>query len=211
MIPKIIFLDFDGVVIDSNGIKDKAFAKIFSRYPNHADKMMQYHMQHNATPRDEKFRFVGQNILNLRGTDLKEFVDEKTRQFEELTDKDLIECPECTGARDFLEKYKSLSNLVLISATPIEPLKRTLAARRLIEYFSEIYGAPLNKSEIMLAVLAKRSIDTRATCFIGDSPEDLEAAKLAAVPFIGVVGRTDFDGEGVPVYRNLSEVRFPKA
>ncbi len=203
MIPKLIFLDFDGVVIDSNGIKDDAFAKIFSEYPQHVDEMMKCHLEHNAVPRSEKFRFVGEKILKFAGAALEKFVVDKTRQFQILTDKALIECPECVGATEFLNYFKSASSLVLISATPTADLNRIVSARNLDKFFSEVFGAPIVKSEIMKKVMSARSLEPKESLFIGDSPEDLIAAKAAGVPFVGVVGRTNFKGSDVPVYPNL--------
>lgn len=208
MIPKIIFLDFDGVIIDSNGIKDEAFASIFSEYPDHRDEMMNYHLKHNAVPRGDKFLHVGRSFLQLSGDSLEIFVKEKIAQFEDQTHVALVKCPECDGAVDFLNSYKNRSVLILVSATPLKDLKLLLQERNLIDFFAEVHGAPIKKSEVLSSILAARGVDRNESCFIGDSPEDLVAARQAAVPFVGIVGRTNFKGENIPVYSNLGQVSF---
>ena len=40
---KILILDFDGVVIESNAVKTDAFDHVFGRFPDHAAAMMAYH------------------------------------------------------------------------------------------------------------------------------------------------------------------------
>ena len=64
MFPKLILLDFDGVIIESVGIKDEAFEKLYQNYPKHLTQIMEYHLSHNATIRFIKFRYIVENILN---------------------------------------------------------------------------------------------------------------------------------------------------
>ena len=46
-----IVMDFDGVILESNGIKDDVFQEIFARYPDHLDAMMSFHQAHLSAPR----------------------------------------------------------------------------------------------------------------------------------------------------------------
>lgn len=52
---RAIVLDFDGVIVESLDIKTRAFRDLFSDYPQHLDKIMSYHLAHNAISRYIKF------------------------------------------------------------------------------------------------------------------------------------------------------------
>ena len=54
---KVIALDFDGTLVESNNIKDRAFEIIFSEWPRYTERMMKWHLMHNTRERKEKFRF----------------------------------------------------------------------------------------------------------------------------------------------------------
>ena len=62
---KVIALDFDGTLVESNQIKDRAFAAIFSEWPEHKDAMMQWHLANNSIERQEKFRYFVEEVLCL--------------------------------------------------------------------------------------------------------------------------------------------------
>ena len=61
---KVIALDFDGTLVESNLIKDQAFETIFSEWPEHKDEMMEWHLARNNISRREKFRYFVEEILN---------------------------------------------------------------------------------------------------------------------------------------------------
>ena len=63
-----MILDFDGVVVESVGIKDQAFRQLYQDFPQHLDRIMEYHLSHNATIRFEKFRYIAENILRCQFT-----------------------------------------------------------------------------------------------------------------------------------------------
>ena len=60
---KVIGLDFDGTLVDSNKIKDLAFEEIFSEWPEHLEFMMQWHLNRNNIDRREKFRYFVEKVL----------------------------------------------------------------------------------------------------------------------------------------------------
>ena len=52
---KVIALDFDGTLVESNNIKDRAFETIFSEWPEHTKSMMRWHLTHDSIGREEKY------------------------------------------------------------------------------------------------------------------------------------------------------------
>ncbi len=190
---ELVFLDFDGVVVQSNDIKDRAFEKIFAQVPEHRDELMAYHMGHNAVPRREKFRYAVHEVVRAPEGDA--LVDRWVSQFEHLTREEVIECPYVSGAERFLSRVSETLPLVLVSATPQVDLDLIVDRRGLRPYFSEVHGANAPKSLVMRKVLEARSMSAARTLFLGDSPEDLTAAQKAGVAFLGIHGRTKFASE----------------
>lgn len=199
----VIFLDFDGVIVESNGIKNRAFEEIFSRYPERRDELMSYHLSNNHVARGAKFEHVAREILEI--DDVTTWVFERVSEFTAMTRKAVIECPFVGGAEAFLLEESSVQPLVIVSATPLEELELILHARSIRRHFHSVHGAPESKPAIFERVLRENGWRSAHSLFLGDSAEDLISSRAAGIPFLGVVGNSDFEGEGVPVVLDLED------
>ena len=56
-----------------------------------------------------------------------------------------------------------------------------------MHYFKGVYGTPDTKFEIITKILNDNKVKSYEAVFVGDSINDFEGAKHAAVPFIGRV------------------------
>ena len=97
----ILFLDFDGTIVDSNKIKDQAFDKIFSRWPQFRDYMMKWHLKRNAVDRYKKFEFFVSEVLE--DSTNKALIADLLAEFENITEKAIIDCSYILGAVEFRE------------------------------------------------------------------------------------------------------------
>ena len=84
----------------------------------------------------------------------------------------------------FLDQFQSLANFYIVSAAPYQEIINTLKKLGLDHYFEEIYGSEIPKANAMLRIISKQTINYHAF-MIGDTLNDLAAAKEANVPFIG--------------------------
>ena len=89
---KVLALDFDGTLVESNNIKDCAFETIFSEWPKHAEHMMQWHFAHDAIERKEKLRYFVEEVLGV-GAGQIDLIEKLAIRFGQLTQKAIIECP----------------------------------------------------------------------------------------------------------------------
>ena len=64
---RTIILDFDGVLVESNREKTRAFDELFARYPAHRDAMMAYHAAHLSEPRRPKLERCVYEIMGRPG------------------------------------------------------------------------------------------------------------------------------------------------
>ncbi len=179
---KVIVLDFDGVIIESNHIKHNGFEKIFRPYANQFDQIWEYHLSHPATPRSEKFDFILANLLPELSPSIK---SEWLQEFHELTYDAILQSSFVPGALEFLEKYSKMVPMYLASATPQETLNSILKFRELKRYFRKIFGAPSNKARILEQIVSGCSIPSRELLFIGDAMTDLLASQQAKTSFLG--------------------------
>ena len=205
MFPKLILLDFDGVIIESVGIKDEAFEKLYQNYPKHLPQIMEYHLSHNATIRFIKFRYIAENILNEPYSAKKEL--ELSQKFSDLVFDRIVECPFVEGAIEFLEYFFAKVPLYLISMSPEDELLNVLKLRGLKKYFKQVYSNPVTKSQVFRKILADEQLDVSEVLYIGDTPEDYQAAVKVGIHFIGRKSKKKFPQEVNHVCYNMLEVK----
>lgn len=178
-----VILDFDGVIVESLGIRDDAFRELFKDYPHHLSAIMNYHKSNDAIIRYEKFRVIYEEILEVPYT-----AEVSTRlgvEFSKLISEKIVACPYVKGVPEFLEEFSRHHLLYLVSVNPAEELKSIVRARQLDRYFSEIYPYPWSKVDAIRDILRRNAYLAKEAVFIGDSPEDFDAAQMVGVDFIG--------------------------
>lgn len=185
-----LILDFDGVIVESNDIKTRAFATVFSRFPEHADAMMAYHEAHVSASRFDKFRYLVTQLLGRTADD--PLMTELADAFSEETRKQVIACPMVPGAAAFLDAVSARVPVYLASVTPQADLDAILAARDLTRYFTRVYGCPpWTKASAITDILTH--VERANTLFIGDSAGDQRAALETGVEFLARDSGLPFD------------------
>ena len=178
---KVIALDFDGTLIESNHIKNEAFKIVLSKWPDHQEVMMRWHLAHSSIDRREKFRYFVEEVLGLSGNN--DLIEKITEKFSKLTLKAIIECPLVEGAMEFLGYFHGKTPLYLVSATPQKELNEITAARGMHKYFLQAFGAPINKTEVLKKIMISEKVSSDEMIYIGDSPEDWQAAIKVGIHF----------------------------
>jgi len=202
---KVILFDFDGVLVESVNIKDLAFKTLFKEYPQHLDKIMDYHLSNNATIRFEKFRYITEKILDKR-------YDEETekslsKKFSCLVFKSLVDCPYVPGAKEILDCYWGKIPLYLASISPADELDEILEAKKLKRYFKRIYAVPWIKTEAIRDIMDREDASPEDIVFIGDSYEDFEAAQSTGIFFIGRNSGRSFHGARIQIFKDMFEIK----
>lgn len=195
----VIILDFDGVILESVGVKTDAFRDLFSFRPDQIDKIVDYHRRNTGVSRFEKFRYIYREILGEPLSD-EQFTFLSNR-YAELVVDGVVNSPFVPGAREFLERFSRCIPLFVVSATPVEELAHIIRRRGLSSHFRRIWGAPTTKERAIREILEKTWSSPDRTIFVGDSVNDLKAARAAGVRFVGRQRPDDpgcfIDGGGV--------------
>jgi phosphoglycolate phosphatase-like HAD superfamily hydrolase len=201
---KALILDFDGTLVESVGIKDRAFHTLFaSDYPDRIDEIMAYHLAHNATIRFDKFRHITEAILRERYTAAR--AKELSDRFSALVAGAIAACPAVEGLDEFLNALQPRLPLYLVSVSPEDELMEILRARELAGRMKGIYSASWSKPDAIRDILRREGVGPEAAIFVGDTPEDRRAAEQTGVCFIGRDSGKPL-GAGVPVHRDLRGV-----
>jgi len=183
---KVIIFDFDGVIADSNNVKTEAFVQLFDRYPPHLKETIgRFHLQNGGMSRFEKFRYIYENFIKEPLSN--ERFDKLCRDFKRFVVDRVVNVPLINGVKNFLEENKNRYKFYIVSGTPDEEIKDIVKRRGLGVYFSDVYGSPRSKEELIKAVLKENDYSPEDVVFLGDSINDYEGAKGAGVKFVGKI------------------------
>lgn len=201
---RALILDFDGVIAESNQVKDDAFAEFFSRFPAQQEALLAYHAAHHARPRREKFEYAAA-LLGRPGD--QTLLEEMGAQFSALVCSRVIACPPVPGAPEFLREFSGVLPLYISSVTPQEELRSILRGRSLDGYFAEAYGNPPTPKALAIAqVLDRERLQPGEVAFVGDSLSDYQAAVDAGLIFWGRDSGHSFAGADVALYPDLHAI-----
>jgi phosphoglycolate phosphatase-like HAD superfamily hydrolase len=201
---EVIILDFDGVVIESNDIKTRAFEKIFSKFPQYKDVLMHFHYENISISRVEKFDYLA--TLIGRGSDLK-LKSVIADNFSQYVLEDILTVPMVKGAERFLEMVKGQLPLYLASVTPENELNFILEKRGLLHWFDGVYGCPpWTKANAIRDILLQNTISPKNSLLIGDSSGDHRAAMETGIQFIARDSGLKFDETPPLLFLDLNEI-----
>lgn len=208
----VIVLDFDGVILESVGIKGAAFRALFAQYPQHQDRIEQFHYDNSGMSRYEKFAWIYRDLLRRPLT--AETVAVLDRQFGDAVASALRTCPFVAGAREFIERRATDGyRLCIASGTPEPELRVIVNDRGLTPFFSAVYGAPRTKAALLQTIADESDVPVDALLFIGDGRQDCEAAMEVGASFIArrLPTNADFFARSTPAVADLFELmeRWP--
>lgn len=202
-----ILFDFDGVLVDSVHIKEKAFGVVYSEYGDEiVHKVMKYHRDHGGVSRFEKFRhyhkvFLGKELL----LEEEEILNIK---FSELVKQMVVHANEMPGAGQVLKLLYRQLPLHVISATPECELEEIIVSRKIRHFFHSVHGSPKKKSGHIVEIIKKQNYDKQKVIMVGDTLADYEAAQEAKVKFIGYVpqGSCNLFQNHISIITNLKDL-----
>lgn len=207
MWPSFLVLDFDGVLVDSVGVKGTSFGAAVSGYPTPmVERFVAFHFANGGVDRRTKFAYFLTEIAGEPATDEK--VQLLCDRFSACTEAGVITARAIAGADELLAEAPSDTRIAVLSATPEAELRRIIEARDWTRHVDLIIGTPARKPETLRAWTVDCP-DPGRRLYVGDAISDFAAARDAAWPFIGVTdtsGVHPFPPE-VTVVRDLHELR----
>ncbi|WP_029015176.1 HAD family hydrolase [Niveispirillum irakense] len=187
---RCVVFDFDGTIVDSNGIKRDAFLAVAEAFPGGAVLMAEILARPDA---GDRYRVMDSFHHALRaaggvpgagdvpgGLDL---ANRYTAMVEEL----VLKAAEIPGASDCLRWLDDAGiPAYLNSATPSGPLTRIIAQSRFAPLFKGIYGGPASKAENLRIIMDLEGVGPDQLLMVGDGEPDRVGAELIGCPFLAL-------------------------
>lgn len=199
-----IFLDFDGVLVDSMNIKTEAFVSFFTEYGEEVvKKVIDYHIKNGSTSRQEKFKYFYKNFLNKELS--KQQLDVLCSEFSTITLDKTISAPYILGAQEFLESNYKKYPLFIVSGIPQKELELIIKRRNMEKYFKAVCGSPPDKFVIMANILSRNYYNPPQTIYIGDTLGDWEYSQNLGIDFLGISKDPTTFPSDVPTIKDFKE------
>ena len=182
--PKAIFFDFDGVLVESVLLKEKAFRDLFAVYGDDVVRqVIELHRELGAISRVIKIERIHRDLLGhpLSDDELQQWA----HRYTDTVEKAVVSCPVVTGAETVLQAQSMQADLFVISGTPEDEMRRIVTARGWNHYFTSVHGSPRLKADIVTDLLQRHKLAAADCLFVGDTFTDHDAAIATGVPFVG--------------------------
>lgn len=190
-----VVFDCDGVILNSNTVKSRAFYDVALRYGTGiAQEFLDYHMRYGGISRYKKFDYLLNTIapkhgVDVSNTDVQGLLDAFARQVSE----ELLHCDIAAGL-ETLKQFMPDAKWCVVSGGDQKELRHVFETRNISHLFDGgIFGSPDDKYRIVKREMTKHNIVTPAV-FLGDSLLDHEVAATFDLDFVFLSAWSEFHG-----------------
>lgn len=195
--PDFVFLDFDGVVMDSMALKLASYCHAFEGMGFDREAVRKLQLESAGLSRQKTIPLI---YAALAGAAMPEdLYAQALARFSAHDDASRSRMTLMAGALEFLEAAGTAGiPVAIVTGTPQEVIEKTVVYFRLEPYFKRVCGTPGSKSAHLERMLGEFSLKAARCLFVGDAIKDQEAAVAVGMPFAGVNNGDDpFRAEGL--------------
>jgi len=186
----VFIFDCDGVILDSNKLKSQAFRMALEGEPqNLVDHFIDYHKKFGGVSRFEKFGHYFTSIHKKENS--KELAKEAVARYGALVEKMLLECDLIPGVIAYLDHLQKDYDIYVVSGGAQDELREVFRQRGLDSYFTEIFGSPRSKADILEALNEQGKL-ANPLLYFGDAELDMKMADRFGFTFVFVYGRSEW-------------------
>ncbi|HKP95971.1 MAG TPA: HAD family hydrolase [Fibrobacteria bacterium] len=195
--PQFVFLDFDGVIMDSMALKLESYCHAFEGlgFGREAIRKLQL-----ASAGMSRFLTIPLMYRSLSGEAMPEALCARAlARFHEHDDASRGRMVLKQGAGEFLSAAREAGiPLAIVTGTPQEVIEKTVDHFGLRPFFARVCGSPGTKERHLERLVEEFSLRPESCLFAGDAIKDQEAAGALRIPFAGVNNGDDpFRPEGL--------------
>lgn len=185
---KNIIWDFDGVIVESNHIREEGFRQVLSDFPkSEIDVLLDFHNKNGGLSRYVKFRYFFEIVRSEQVSNEK--VQDYANRFSAIM-RELMTSPEILieETNNFIKKMYNNYNFHIASGSDQNELRYLCKELKIAKYFKSIKGSPTPKNEIVKNLLREWKYEKNKTILIGDAINDFEAASSNGIYFMAYNG-----------------------
>jgi len=197
----VFIFDCDGVILDSNEIKTKAFQESLSGEPeNLIYDFIDYHKKNGGHSRYKKFKFYFNNLKKQTNSDKS--IKIALNNFASIVSRKLVVCSFIPGVLELIKHLFYLKKrLFVLSGSDQAELIQVFNKRNIGYYFEKIYGSPKTKLD-NAKILSKNISNNEKVIFFGDSKSDFITAKNFGYDFVFVSGKSEWENGEILIKKN---------
>ncbi|MCS5489174.1 HAD family hydrolase [Algoriphagus limi] len=182
---KIIIWDFDGVILNSNGIRSEGFREVLQDYPeDQINHLLEFHEKNGGLSRFVKFEYFFSEIRKEKVN--QKLIGQMVQNFSMIMKKRLLDRRLLfSDTLNFIEKNYTNKVFYIASGSEEKELNYLCNQLGIDSYFNNIKGSPKSKIEIVKEIVENHKRDLNYTILIGDSINDFEAALKNDISFFG--------------------------
>jgi phosphoglycolate phosphatase-like HAD superfamily hydrolase len=181
---KVIFWDFDGVLMDSNAIRDIGFEKVLEDYPaEQVENLLSFHKANGGLSRYVKFRYFFEKI---RKEPVKEEQIAVLATSFSLIMKDLLLNQDLliSETLGFVKRNQGMYKMHITSGSDQEELRYLCKSLQIAHLFESVHGSPKAKKIWIQELIEFHDYNHSECVLIGDSINDWEAAETNDILFM---------------------------
>lgn len=182
---KVIIFDFDGVLVDSNRLKQDAWFVVFDQTVGISPELVSDVLARIPETRYDILREIFR-VAGKPADTIETLVAEYAARYDSVVQQGIASGGVFPEARVILPALAQTYRLYVNSATPEDALIRTVERIGLASLFTGIYGRPASKIENMARIFEKEGITGSEAVFIGDAESDYNVAVEVQCRFIGM-------------------------
>ena len=181
---EVILWDFDGVIIDSNTVREFGFREVLMEFDSElVEQLIDFHNANGGWSRYVKFRYFYEKILKRPISESQ--VQELANSFSSIM-VDRLPNPELLIEEtvSYIKEMNSQGKQMhIVSGSDDNELKSLCEELELSKYFSSINGSPTPKSALVKAIIDNGNISASQYCLIGDALNDYYAENINEIQF----------------------------
>lgn len=181
----IIFWDFDGVLMDSNSVRDLGFQRVLSKFPkDQVDQLLKFHQANGGLSRYVKFRYFFEEVRGemIEDEDVLVWAERFSAIMKELLVQPNLLIFETIK---FVKENQGKYIMYITSGSDQDELRYICRTLKIDHLFKSIHGSPKPKKELVRELIKREGYKLIDCVLIGDSYNDWEAAKDNGIEFIG--------------------------
>ena len=188
---KCVVFDFDGTLVDSNGIKREVFFEIVRDQDPGGEIVAGVFERWPLADRYEKTRRIAEEMNERKllpaHSSTEEWASRLANTYTAECESAITCCAEMPGATETLDELSDKGLLLFInSATPVEPLRRILQLRNWTHFFREVYGVEASKAENLEEIALTTKTKPAEIIHIGDQYDDKHGAEEFGCHFVAM-------------------------